>query len=703
MTSGGSIGARCRAVALGVLLAALAAGAAHAFQGPYASIVTGAGGFLLDLDVRWPTGTSPPGGWPVVFIGHGAGGNKLSFAALAGDYADDGYVSLTWTNRSTATDPTPETLATDIVALKNWLVNDFQAEAGVTVPVDPAHFGMTGSSLGGYTSWSGGLLSNAFATIVPYAWGLQFFADGVARDGTIDRLTGGPRAALLPTPYDSAGLDAGFDAVFANLLAARGTATIPVMTHMGMLDARTGGAYALADYEALTSAPARFLYLGTGGHGTPDSDNAFRRDLRDRWFAHFLKGEANGIDTEPPILVALLGTNEHLSYSSWPPPGQQTTTVWLRAPGTLAVGAPAGTAAAATIVNDPGSFTWANAVPNFPPTLIRNNLPRQVVAWQTAPLSDEALLMGTPSVRLELSGTGSRYQVNVSLFDQLDGADPLLLAGGSATLDHSPAVIDIPLSLTARRVPAGHRLRLEISNRGDQDVDYTDGYSPETDALRYIPFFELSDTSIHQDATRPSSLTLPLIGRGTLPLPGVACDPTPRAGCRLPTVPGKSILKVVDKTPDSSDGLVWKWSKGAATAFADFGAPLDTGAHVFCLYDGTAPPVPLLFEARAPAGDECGGRPCWKSVGPDADPRGWLYVDKDRTPDGLKKLKLLAGDAGKAKIGLSGKGDALGGSGGVPALPLPLPLIAQLQNTNACWEVTYTTAEDNGPTTFKAR
>ena len=129
--------------------------------------MSGTGGFQLDLDIRWPDGPPPPGGWPAVFFAHGSGGDKNSFASLAETYADDGYVALTWTGRLVTSQPTPTILAGDVVALKNWVVNDFQNESGFTVPTDPAKFGLNGPSLGGYTSWSGGLMSNAFATIVP--------------------------------------------------------------------------------------------------------------------------------------------------------------------------------------------------------------------------------------------------------------------------------------------------------------------------------------------------------------------------------------------------------------------------------------------------------------------------------------------------------------------------------------------------------
>jgi hypothetical protein len=686
-----------RLIARAVFLAALTAGTvASAFQGPYASIVTGFGGFALDLDVRWPDGPPPVGGWPVVFWGHGAGGDKTTSAFATQRYSNDGYVTLTWTNRSTASNPSAEVIAADIVALKSWLVNDFQAEAGVTVPVDPARFGMTGGSLGGYTSWSGGLRSNAFATIVPYGWGIHFFTDGVTLNGSIDRITGGPRAATFPTPYDDVSLDAGFDAIFTPLVDALSTTTIPIMTQMGIMDARTGGTYAMADYLALTSTPARFIYIGTGGHGTPDTDDEFRADLRDRWFAHFLQGASNGIDTELPIQVALLGTNEHLAYASWPPPGQANATVWLRSAGVLSPAPPSVAAPPATLVNDPGTYTWAISEPNFPPNQIRNNVVKQTVAWQTAPLTDEVLLIGQPRVRLELAGTGSRYQVNVHLYDAQDGFDPLLIGTTSATVGTSPTVVDIALSLTARRVPAGHRLRLEITNRDDQDLDYTNGFNPSSETLRHIPFFELSTTQISQDVLRPSSLTLPLVGRTALPLPGVACDPTPRIGCRLPSAAGASPLTLKNLVPDTKDALTWKWSKGTTTSFAELGDPRTDDAYAFCLYDGSGA---LVLDAVAPAAGTCGTKPCWKQLGATANPKGFQYADKDLTPDGLSKVQVQAGVTPKAKAIVSGKGTALG----VPSLPLALPVAAQLQTTNLCWAVTYGTAQLNGPSVFKAK
>jgi hypothetical protein len=65
-------------------------------------------------------------------------------------------------------------------------------------------------------------------------------------------------------------------------------------------------------------------------------------------------------------------------------------------------------------------------------------------------------------------------------------------------------------------VPAGHSIRLEITNRGGQDIDSTNGHTPELDQLRYMPFVEYSENRVFFDAVRPSSITIPLIDAAAL-------------------------------------------------------------------------------------------------------------------------------------------------------------------------------------------
>jgi hypothetical protein len=141
---------------------------------------------------------------------------------------------------------------------------------------------------------------------------------------------------------------------------------------------------------------------------------------------------------------------------------------------------------------------------------------------------------------------------------------------------------------------------------------------------------------------------------------------------------------------DAPDTLTWRWTKGEATSLDDWGTPPATTGYVVCVYG----PGPGPFtSARVPAGGTCGVKPCWKATGT----RGFTYVDPERTPDGVLKLRLAAGEAGRAKIVLTAKGD------GVPSLSgLVAPVRVQLQGNGRCWEAAFSVDRAAAPEVFRA-
>ena len=174
------------------------------------------------------------------------------------------------------------------------------------------------------------------------------------------------------------------------------------------------------------------------------------------------------------------------------------------------------------------------------------------------------------------------------------------------------------------------------------------------------------------------------------------CGPTPTSGCRGTARLGAQ-LQLKNAPGGTSDKLQFKWLRGAATEMADFGDPTANAAYVLCVYDGSANPQPLVA-ALAPAGDTCqAGRPCWTSTS-----TSYKYRDPLLSPAGLQSVDLRAGRIdGLAKMMVKGKGGALR----LPALPLALPVVAQLRNTQTgvCWDAEFTAADTNTATTFKAR
>jgi cysteine-rich repeat protein len=172
--------------------------------------------------------------------------------------------------------------------------------------------------------------------------------------------------------------------------------------------------------------------------------------------------------------------------------------------------------------------------------------------------------------------------------------------------------------------------------------------------------------------------------------PGDGCDATcanepgcPAAvdpSCRTPITAGKaSIALASDKGK-----LQWKWLAGSATDKAEFGDPLTSDGYFVCLYDGSG----LRATLRAPAGGTCGKNPCWKDV-----PYGYLYKDKDGTPNGISLLQLKQGADGEARIKVKAKGSNVP----MPMTPSLLsPLTVQLRRTigGPCWGASYAAPYD---------
>ncbi len=161
---------------------------------------------------------------------------------------------------------------------------------------------------------------------------------------------------------------------------------------------------------------------------------------------------------------------------------------------------------------------------------------------------------------------------------------------------------------------------------------------------------------------------------------------TPAPVCKGSTDSGKARLTLKDKNNDKSDLLLFRLSRGEATALPEFGDPIAATGYEVCVYESG---MGLFLSSRAPAGSD------WSSVG-----LGYRYKDKDRTPDGAQIGFVRSGDEGKSKF----KFKAKGGNLSMPALSLATPVTVQLRNTAAaCWGATFSTATKNDATTFKAK
>jgi len=80
------------------------------------------------------------------------------------------------------------------------------------------------------------------------------------------------------------------------------------------------------------------MIVGPWGHGPSrkfgdvDFGDMADRTLFDRnlrWFDHYLRGEDNGIDREPPVEIFYMGINRWVHHDDWPVPGARDTPFYL--------------------------------------------------------------------------------------------------------------------------------------------------------------------------------------------------------------------------------------------------------------------------------------------------------------------------------------------------------------------------------------
>jgi hypothetical protein len=144
------------------------------------------------------------------------------------------------------------------------------------------------------------------------------------------------------------------------------------------------------------------------------------------------------------------------------------------------------------------------------------------------------------------------------------------------------------------------------------------------------------------------------------------CGSAPAAGC---IAPAKAVLLVNEKKAGKEKLKVVLTKLQAAVTPSQFGDPV-TGSTSYkvCIYASNDLKGQYTV---ARAGDICGNRSCWSAL----SGKGYKYSDKSTAADGILKMKLSGGDAGKGKIKIIGKNNAS---------TMPTGVAAVLQNeTNA--------------------
>lgn len=350
-------------------------------------------------------------------------------------------------------------------------------------------------------------------------------------------------------------------------------ADVPVMHVTGWYD--SWARQAAMNYEALALAkksPQRLL-IGPWVHGSQGSNVAgeveFGKDaaidlraFRLRWYDHWLKGTANGVDADPPVSIYVMGTGDdrrskagRLSHGGfwrqereWPLARTRPTSYYLRADGSLSADPPSEPESRTTYTYDP-----AHPVPTVGGNISSNQglmaaggfdqrprddthaaedrLPlserRDVLVFRTPPLAADVEVTGTVTVELWIGSTAPDTDFTAKLIDEvphnpdyplgfdLNLGDSILRTRYRESLSapklmRPGEVVPVVVTLypTSNVFKKGHRIRVDISssNYPRFDLNPNTGDAPGTNRRRVA-----ADNTVFHEIGRASRVVLPVI------------------------------------------------------------------------------------------------------------------------------------------------------------------------------------------------
>ena len=247
----------------------------------------------------------------------------------------------------------------------------------------------------------------------------------------------------------------------------------------------------MLDYERLmadpATAPYQYLHAGSTDHENyrfedvpvaASEDHATNDDALERMLPRYLEPALDFFDAHLagtadaasfPRVRWHLGNDGWHESPSWPPPGAAQTRLYLVTPGGLA-----------PTPGEPGEAAWVHDPADLVPSTIADPFSfllehpdegevaarPDVLAFTGEPLAAPLTLAGRVAAHLWVGSDGPAMCVHVKLVDvAADGASHILLYGQELVERPGESTsVEVYLGHTGHRIPAGHRLRLQIAS-----------------------------------------------------------------------------------------------------------------------------------------------------------------------------------------------------------------------------------------------
>jgi putative CocE/NonD family hydrolase len=291
------------------------------------------------------------------------------------------------------------------------------------------------------------------------------------------------------------------------------------------------------------SSGGRVALTGNGADPTPvdfgDNSVVDLQKVYLRWYDHWLKGIDNGVATEPPIKIFVMGDNYWRYENEWPLARTRYTNYYIsshgkanseRGDGTLSLEQP-GDAPADLFDYDPaypvpslGGNVCCSMVPSGPwdqrPVERRDD----VLIYTTGPVRERVEITGPISMTLYAATSAKDTDWTAKLVDVYPNGYALNIQSGIVRARYREGAgkqanfiqpgrsyeYNIDMWATSYVFDLGHRIRLEISSsdfpRFDRNLNT--GEDPESST-----HMETAHQTIYHNRQNPSHLVLPVIPR----------------------------------------------------------------------------------------------------------------------------------------------------------------------------------------------
>lgn len=261
----------------------------------------------------------------------------------------------------------------------------------------------------------------------------------------------------------------------------------------------------------------------------PDNATWPEVDHLTRWFNHWLKGEANGVETEPAVRYYVMGAvgepgapgNVWREAADWPPPVREQS-LFLHPEGRLDLTKPEAQGASTSYVSDPRhpmqiegrSFPGARDARGF-------ESQAEVRTWTTEPLTEPVEWTGAVQAELWVSSTSPDTDVIVRVSDVYPDGRSILVMDYPLRARYregfekqvpltpgEPAKLAWRLGWTSLIFNKGHRIRVTVASTGAplyEPNSQTGG--PQT--RDWLKDARAATNTVWHDVARPSRLIVP--------------------------------------------------------------------------------------------------------------------------------------------------------------------------------------------------